>query len=592
MVRYDRRTSLSQDIAPWPLPNFTSEINERKYRDPWTPVLVFSPVEKNTLYLGTQYVMKTSDGGLHWEKVSPDLTGAVPDATSTGPVTVQNAKERGFGVVFSIAPSPLKAEQIWAGSDTGLIHLTLDGGKTWQNVTPPGVADWSRISMIEASRFDPAGAYVAVDRHRADDYRPYIYRTRDYGKTWQPIVSGIGQTSVNALRQDTQKKGLLFAGTELGIYVSFDDGDHWQSLQVNLPVTSVRDITIHGDDLAIATHGRSFWILDNITPLRQLKAQESTGTGLYQPATALRIDNDVFLGSPLPPEEPISKNPPDGAVIDYYLKAAAKEVKLEVFDANNKPIRRFSSNQKREEPYPPLPIAERWLPKPALLESSAGAHRFVWDLRWSSSGSSEEVEDEGFGAPRGPRVTPGIYQVKLTVDGQAFSQNLKVEMDPRTRATLSELQEQLRLGLEFFGEVRRARRTLAEIGAVKKSLGDVKQQLAGKNPEILEQVTAVETAITNMEKGSKAPNATMGLETASTGMASALRVVESSDRAIPSQAIDVYRESNEAAKRAIAEWSQLKVTELVKLNNALVHAGFNTIQVSLIERAVEDFMTE
>jgi len=593
VVRYDRRTSLSQDITPWPMPNFGSEINERKYRDPWTPMLIFSPVEKNTLFLGTQYVMKTTDGGLHWEKISPDLTGAPRDAASSGPVTVQNAKERGLGVVYSIAPSPLKAQQIWAGSDTGLIHLTLDGGKTWQDVTPTGVAEWSRISMIEASRFDPAVAYVAIDRHRADDYKPYIYRTRDYGKTWQTVVDGIGQTSVNAIHQDTQKKSLLFAGSELGIYVSFDDGNHWQSLQLNMPVTSVRDITIHGDDLAVATHGRSFWILDNITPLRQMGAQEQSARArFYEPATAVRIDNDVFLGSPLPPEEPVSKNPPDGAVIDYYLKSAAKEVKLEIFDPNHKLVRRFSSSQKREEQYPPLPIAERWPPKPVVLENSAGAHRFVWDLRWSSSGTSEEVEDEGYGAPRGPRAVPETYQLKLIVDGEILTQNLKVEIDPRARATAAELQEQLRLGLEIFGEVHRARRALAEIGAVKKRLSEVKQQLAGKNPEILEQVTAVETAIMHIERGSKAPNATAGLETASNGMSSALRVVEGSDRAIPSQAIDVYRESDDAAKRAIAEWSQIKAAELTKLNNALLHAGIDTIQVSEIERAAEDFMTE
>ena len=284
VVRFDMRTSLSQDITPWPMQSFGSEINLRKYRDPWTPVLVLSPVEKNALYLGTQYVMKTTDGGLHWTEISPDLTGAEPSAAlerESGPATVQNAEQRGFGVVFSIAPSPVKADEIWAGSDTGLLHLTRDGGKTWQDVTPPGLSDWSKISMIEASRFDPAVAYVAVDRHRLDDQKPYLYRTRDYGKTWQPIVTGIAANSyVNAIREDTQNKGLLFAGTELGIYISFDDGDHWQPLQLNLPVTSVRDITIHGDDLVIATYGRSFWILDDITPLRQMSSQTQGSAAL------------------------------------------------------------------------------------------------------------------------------------------------------------------------------------------------------------------------------------------------------------------------------------------------------------------------
>ena len=594
--RYDRRTSFSQDISPWPVPNWNIEINERKYRGPWTPMLVFSPLEKNTLFLGTQYVMKTADGGLHWEKISPDLTGAAPNAVSekpAGPVTVQNAKERGFGVVFSIAPSLLKAEEIWAGSDTGLIHLTLDGGKTWQNVTPTGVSDWSRVSMIEASRFDPAVAYAAVDRHRVDNYKPYIYRTRDYGKTWQPITTGIASTSVNAIRQDTQRNGLLFAGTELGIYVSFDDGDHWQPLQLNMPVTSIRDVTIHGDDLIVATHGRSFWILDNITPLRQMDAQaQSANVRLFQPGTAIRIDNDGFLGSPLPPEEPTAKNPADGAMIDYYLKSPAKEAKLEIFDANNRLVRRFSGGQKSEEKRPPLPIAERWLAKPVVLENAAGMHRFLWDLRWSSSGTDESEEEEGPGAPRGPRVTPGTYQIKLTVDGHTFTQNLKVVMDPRSQATKAELDEQLRLGLEMFGEARQARRTLAEIGTVKKRLADVKQQLAGKAPELLAQVTTAEAAIMTIEKGSKAAIATMGLDSASTGLASVLRVVEGGDRTVPSQALELYQEADQAAKARLAEWKKLKSTELVQLNDGLRKAGVTPIQVSQIEREVDYLMSE
>jgi photosystem II stability/assembly factor-like uncharacterized protein len=598
VVRFDRRTSLSQEIAPWPMQNFATEINERKYRDPWTPMLVFSSAEKNTLYLGTQFVMKTIDGGLHWEKISPDLTGAAANAagqTFSGPATTQNAKERGFGVVYSISPSPRKADQIWAGSDTGLLHLTRDGGKTWQNVTPPSVGEWSKIAMIEASRFDPAVAYVAVDRHRLGDDKPYIYRTCDYGKTWQPIATGIGaQSFVNAIRQDTQKKGLLFAGTELGLYVSFDDGDHWQALQLNLPVTSIRDITVHGDDLAVATFGRSFWILDDITLLRQIEAgSQSSDTRLFQPAAAIRVDNDVFLGSPPPPEEPVAKNPPDGAILDYYLKSPAKELKLEIFDASNQLVRRFSSGQKPpEEKRAPLPMAERWLPKPVVLESTSGMHRFVWDLRWSSSGTQEIEEDESFGAPRGPRVAPGIYSVKLTVDGQTFIQSLKVEMDPRSHAAQAELDQQQRLGLEIFGEAHRVRRVLAEIAAVKKHLGEVKPQLAGKNPELLAQVTNLETAIATLEKGSQPPVATMGLETASTGLASALRVVESSDRAVPSQAIELYQQSAEAAKAGIAEWTKLKSTQLIQLNDALRNAGVAPVQISEMDREVEYLMSE
>ncbi|HEX8893838.1 MAG TPA: hypothetical protein VF783_10965, partial [Terriglobales bacterium] len=487
VVRYDRRTSFSQDISPWPMQNFGIEINGRKYRAPWTPMLVMSVSEPNALFLGTQYVMKTTDGGLHWEKISPDLTGAGSAATEKSETltTAENAMERGFGVVYSIAPSPKKAEVIWAGSDTGLIHVTTDGGKSWRDVTPKGVSAWSKIAMIEASRFDPAAAYVAVDRHRLDDQAPYLYRTQDYGKTWQPIASGIGPDAfVNAIREDLKQSGLLFAGTERGVYVSFDDGDHWQPLQLNLPVTSVRDFAIHGDDLVIATHGRAFWIMDNITPLRQIAAGvKADKTHLFEPAVAVRVDNDVFLGSPFPPEEPMSKNPSDGAVIDYYLPANAQKVTLEIFDAKGTLVRRFVTREMRPQKIPPLPIAAQWLPKPVVLESGAGMHRFVWDLRWSSSGTGEELEDEGFGAPRGPKIIPGTYQVKLTVDGATFEAPLQMQMDPRSKATAAELEQQQNLGLEVFRQVRESRKALAEMNAVKANLDKLAEQLNGK-PEL------------------------------------------------------------------------------------------------------------
>ena len=591
VLRWDRRTSLSQDITPWPMPNFGSEINQRKYRDTWTPVLVRSPVEKNTLYFGTQYVMKTTDGGLHWQLISPDLTGAVTNAATSGLTTAANAKERGFGVVFSIAPSPLKADEIWAGSDSGLLHLTRDGGKSWQKVTPKGIGDWSKIAMIEASRFDPAVAYVAVDRHRLDDQTPYIYRTRDYGQSWQPIVTGIPDHSfVNAIREDTQRKGLLFAGTELGIYVSFDDGDHWQPLQRNLPVTSIRDITIHGDDLIVATHGRSFWIMDDITALRQIDAQaQSPNARLYKPATTIRIDNDVFLGSPLPPEEPTAKNPPDGAIVDYYLPTTAKNVTLEISDPNGKLVRRFVSGVRKPQKQPQLAIAERWLPKPVVLENTAGAHRFVWDLRWASTGANPDLEEEdGRAAPRGPRVVPGEYQVKLMVDGASFTEPMNVEMDPRSQATVTELKDQLRVGLQIFDEVQMTRKALSEIGALKKKLSEIEAQSLKQHPELLTQLTSLQSAIGKIEKGERpAPGEITGLEAANTGLAAALRVVESGDRAIPSQAMELYRQADQVAKAELARWSEVKSTQIAKLNEALRKAGVAPVEISEIDREGE-----
>ena len=283
-----------------------------------------------------------------------------------GQPTVQDAEQRGYGVVFTIAPSPLRADQIWAGSDTGRIHLTIDGGKTWRDVTPPGLAPWSKISLIEASHFDPATAYAAVDRHRLDDQKPYLYITHDYGKTWKLSVNGIAPNHfLRAVREDTEQRNLLFAGTEFGVYASFDAGDNWQPLNLNLPVSSIRDLTENGSDLIVATHGRSFWVLDDIAPLRQAAAAQKAQAYLYSPPAAVRVDNDVFLGSPLPPEEPQANNPPNGAIVDYYLQADATKVILQILDAQGRVLRHFSSSDKTTVNRPLLPIAERWFPKAA-----------------------------------------------------------------------------------------------------------------------------------------------------------------------------------------------------------------------------------
>jgi len=616
VARFNKRTGLSQDITPWPAFAFDVEINRRKYRDPWTPALVFSPVDPSSLYLGTQYVMKTIDGGLHWETISPDLTGSTPDArdekVKKGPSpppqdrpTLANAKRAGYGVVFTIAPSPLDRDLIWAGSDTGLIHVTRDGGKNWKDVTPQGLSDWSKISLIEASHFDPAVAYAAVDRARLDDQTPYIYRTRDYGATWQLITNGITAPAfLRAVREDPQSKGLLFAGTEFGVYVSFDDGDHWQSLQLNLPVSGVRDLTIHGDDLVIATFGRSFWVLDNITPLRQaLDARKASGPWLYHPAIAVRVDNDSFAGTPLPPEEPTAENPPNGAMIDYFLPSSASTVRLEVFDAQQNLVRKFSSEDHPSEEqslpkYQPLPVAERWFTKPEVLEKTAGMHRFVWNLTWGNSGGPTADEDADYHNPSGPKAVPGIYQIRLTVDGKTQDQSLQVVMDPRSPATSEVLAQQLQLGRRIFAETVEARRALAEIGSVQKQLADIQQKLPQQKSEaqgaqlklaLSEAQSAIGKILTNKER---AADAGPGLQDAYTGLASALRVVEGGDRAVPSQAIAVYQESSQQIKARIADWAHFKQTRLAQLNQQLREAKLAPIAIAEIERQVEFLISQ
>ncbi|MFY9741532.1 MAG: hypothetical protein WAK21_05985 [Candidatus Sulfotelmatobacter sp.] len=593
--RYDRRTGLSQDVTPWPVPIFGSEINRRKYRDPWTPVLLFSPADSRTLYLGTQYVMKTVDGGLHWQTISPDLTGSTQPTGDKleGPTTIENAKRRGYGVVFTIAPSALNRDLIWAGSDTGLIHFTRDGGKTWKDVTPSGLTPWSKISFIEASHFDPAVAYAAVDRSRLDDQAPYLYRTRDYGSSWQLITNGIAAHAfLRGIREDTKKKNLLFAGTELGVYVSFDDGDHWQSLQLNLPVTSVRDLAIHGDDLIVATHGRSFWILDDITPLRQESdAAKTDAFWLYHPAPAYRIDNDSFPGTPLPPEEPTAENPPAGAILDYFLKSGANTVTLEIFDAQRKLVRKFSSEERHPENHPPLPIAGRWFPKPEVLETNPGAHRFVWDLSWGSSGEPSADEESEYRSPRGPKAVPGIYSVRLTVDGKSLTQPLTVVMDPRSSATPEILQKQMQLGQQIFAETLEARRALAEIASVQKQLADHEQKLGEKNSDIKSALADAQTAISKIEGEPGAVAQAASLQDAFADMASALRVVEGGDRTVPAQAIAVYNEASQRVKIAIAQWSEFKTTKLRQLNQKLSEASLPPIAISEIEQEVQFLMS-
>ena len=507
------------------------------------------------------------------------------------PPTTANAKQLGYGVVFTIAPSSLNKNLIWAGSDTGLIHLTRDGGKDWKDVTPQGLSDWSKISLIEASHFDPAVAYAAVDRSRLDDQTPYLYRTRDYGGSWQLITNGVAPSAfLRAIREDPQHKGLLFAGTELGVYVSFDDGDHWQSLQFNLPVTSVRDLTIHGDDLVVATHGRSFWILDNITPLRQTtEAEKANAAWLYRPATAVRIDNDSFLGTPIPPEEPTAENPPNGAILDYFLKSEADEVTLEVFDAQKKLVREFSSVEKPPAKRPPVPIADRWFPKPVVLQKTPGMHRFVWNFAWSSSGGPAADEESEFRNPSGPKAVPGNYEVRLTVDGRVQEQPLQLVMDPRSAATSQTLQQQLRLGQKIYGETLDARRALAEIGSLQEQITDAQKKVTPEQSEVKTTLTDAQQEIQEILSGKK-PN-TAGLQDSYSGLASALRVVESGDRTVPSQAIALYQESSQRVKERIADWTTFKETKLPRLNQKLRDGNVAPIAISEIEQEVEFLMS-
>ncbi|HEY6445669.1 MAG TPA: hypothetical protein VIY53_04360 [Acidobacteriaceae bacterium] len=592
--RHDLRTSFSQNVSPWPLGGFGTEINQRKYRDPWTPVLVFSPADKTSLYLGTQYVMKTVDGGLHWQQISPDLTGAGETRACPQTPDLQQAESCGYGVVYALAPSPLDPNLLWAGSDTGLVHLTRDGGKTWSDVTPPGLSPWSKIALIEASHFDPATAYMAVDRHRLDDRKPYVYITHDYGKTWALSVNGIGDHDfVNAVREDPVEKNLLFAGTEFGVYVSFNGGAQWQPLQLNLPVTSVRDMDIHDADLIVATHGRSFWVLDDIAPLRQAAEVGSTHDYFYKPAAAVRVDNDGFLGTPLPPEEPQADNPPNGAIVDYYLAALANKVTLQILDAQGHVIRHFSSAEKQPQRRPLLPIAERWFPRPQTLEASAGEHRFVWDFNTGSSGAGtgDDDADDAIGAPAGPRVPPGQYTLRLSVDGTSLENPLQVTMDPRCACTTAVLDAQYAFAQQIYVQLLAGRKAMAEMQSVESQIRKINASDPSTPADLGAAARDAQARLDSIRSGehgetSGGGEAESGLAAAVSALGTDLRVVESGDRTAPAMAQTIFDQMSKEAQAKVAAWKQFKESGLDALNAALAKAQREPIKIAEIEEQV------
>ncbi|HEU4413336.1 MAG TPA: hypothetical protein VFT65_01040 [Candidatus Angelobacter sp.] len=493
LFRYDRRTGQAQNIAPDAVRNFGEAHPDHRYT--WTSPLVFSPQDPHTLYFGSQNLLRSTDRGNSWVKISPDLTGADPAASQDGPLTVENAKARGHGVVYTIAPSPVSAGQIWVGTDSGLIQLTRDNGKTWANVTPQRLTDWSKISLIEPSHSDPGTAYAAVDRHRLDDLSPYIYRTRDYGKTWARINIGIPSGAyIRAVREDPVKRGLLFAGTELGVFFSINDGDSWQPLQLNLPVSPVHDLVIKENDLVAATHGRAFWILDDISPLRQLTAaMEASPAYLFAPSKAMRIRASTHGDTPLPPEEPAGENPPPGAIFYYYLKSSTQsEVKIEILDTKDSVVRTYSSHDQPFRPPSPPAFPSYWFKPSEPLSTAAGMHRFLWDFRYSSPAISQPGYSmftvAGGDVPRepaGPQALPGSYKVRLTADGKSYMQPFRLTMDPRIKASSLELEKQFELELKLTQALRQAIQAVDEIHAAAqagKISAEDEKRLAGARP--------------------------------------------------------------------------------------------------------------
>ncbi|MEP6789614.1 MAG: glycoside hydrolase, partial [Acidobacteriota bacterium] len=467
LTRFDRRTRQVQNIMP-------EAVRTGKYRFLRTAPVIFSPVDNKSLFFAGNVIFKTTTGGQSWDIISPDLTREkwdVPDNVGVYKTKDMETMPR-RGVVYTVAPSYKDIKTIWAGTDDGLIHLTRNGGTTWQNVTPPELKSWAKVSLIDAGRFDANTAYAAINTFRLDDLKPHILRTHDGGKTWKEIVNGIPNGGiVNAVREDPIRKGLLYCGTEQAVYFSIDDGENWQPLRLNMPATSIRDLVVKEDDLVVGTHGRSFWILDDLTPLRQIEPRKLADAVLFVPQRATRVKRSLHTDTPFPPEEPAGQNPPDGAIINYYLKERSKTpVVLEITDATGKVIRRFASDDKPldvdlKRINPPL----YWVRPFAPLKNEAGMQRFTWDLLYPNPPSDNydlpisAIYKDTPWTPQGPAVLPGVYTLKLTVDGKSITQKLTVRIDPRVTTSTAGLKQQFDLSIQAYEGILRAKTLTAEV---------------------------------------------------------------------------------------------------------------------------------
>jgi photosystem II stability/assembly factor-like uncharacterized protein len=590
LTRFDRRTGQAQSILPVP-------VQTEDFRMIRTEPVVFSPLDPHLLFFAGNTLWQTRDRGDHWEKTSPDLSRPNYDL----PVSIGKYKEDATkqahrrGVIYTVAPSPLDANRIWCGTDDGLIHLTTGAGKTWSDVTPPNISAWQKISLIEAGHFDANSAYAAVNTLRMDDLRPHIFATHDSGKTWTEIVNGIpaGQI-INAVREDPERKGLLFAATEKGVYVSFDDGANWESLRLNLPATSVRDLIVKGDDLVVATHGRGFWILDNITPLRQYgrrvashseAATTESDTRLFKPQSALRVRANMNTDTPLPPDEPVGENPPDGAMIDYFLsKDAGAPVTIEIKDGKGQLVRKYSSADKPAEANPKrLRIPRYWIRSPQSVSTKAGMHRFLWDMHYAPIAGVEPdfpiSATYGNTAPRAtaPWVAPGDYTVTLTVDGKTFTQPLSVAMDPRVKASPADLQEQFDLS----GRLYQLRLRLAPIG---EKFDDIAEQLtklkarAAERPDLTQKLEAFVQTLMKFGPPHPRPGAPPSLFVLDS-TTHLFDDIQDADAA-PTVATKAAIEDLEAKVGATMDaWRKLLESDLPALNQQLKQAGFPEIKM-------------
>ena len=506
LFRFERATGQSHDIAPRDPRDVGVLRREAIHRFSWTSPIAFGPRRTagapRAIYFGSQRVLRSVDRGQSWTAISEDLSRRGVDAApATGGRMIQDlAKAEAFGVVYAIAPSPLQSGLIWAGTDDGLVHVTRDEGRTWKNVTPASLGAWSKISAIDASPHEAGTAYAAIDRHRLDDYTPHILKTTDYGATWTEIVAGIPRgTFVRAVREDPARKGLLYAGTEFGVYVSFDGGGRWSSLQLNLPRAPVHDLVVHDRDLVVATHGRSFWVLDDLAPLRQFDPS-GPATSLFKPSQVVRVRRSVNTDTPLPRETPLGQNPPDGAVIDYQLAQADTPVIIEIVDGSGQLVRQFSSGNVPPSTNATTPFPSYWLSAARVPTARAGMNRFVWDLRYAAPRAQNPdysiaaLPGDTPALPLGPLVLPGTYQVRLTAGGRTVAQPLVVTMDPRVKTTAADLTKLFTLERQIAAAIDESARAMDGDDGSDAAANQKRTALGKVNDALSELLTAVDTA--------------------------------------------------------------------------------------------------
>jgi photosystem II stability/assembly factor-like uncharacterized protein len=585
--KFDWTTGQVQDVTPI--------VNRGDmYRTDRTEPIVFSPIDPHVLYFAANVLFETRNGGVSWQTISPDLTRPHPGIpASLGSLAQDDAyATKVRGAIYALAPSFKDINTLWAGTDDGLIWITRDGGKTWSNITPPELIPWSKVTQISTSHFDNDTAFASVSRLRIDDLHPYLYRTRDGGKTWKKVVTGLPDVGpVDTVREDPVAKGLLFAGTENAVWVSFDDGDHWQTLQLNLPHTSMRDLWIHKDDLLVGTHGRSMWALDDISPLRQMAAAASAPVFLFKPAPAYRVRRDTSTDTPLPPDEPAGQNPPDGAIVNYVLgEAATGPVTLEILDAAGKPVRRFSSEDKApftlESLRQTLGIPTYWVRMPRIPSNAPGMHRFVWDLHETPPQSSEygyPISGVPYDTPRepsGPLVLPGRYTVRLVAQGKTLTAPLDVLLDPRVLTPPAGLQRQHQVESHLAAMMNEVFKARAESNSLDHQLGTLTNQAQGSVADSAGALRAKVLALLGSRPRRFAPDSSGATLSRVAGAAGGLYgQVGGADVAPTATQMAALAAVEKDYDEVLKRWRAIKSTDLPALNRQLGASGLAVIEL-------------